>query len=119
MAGYLKDIVDTYIVGPWQQKGAIVQKAAGVPAAIANVFFRGGDEVLRWFSGQEYQAPQGILGNTRRDIGNLLGNLLPNNFHPLKAASNLWSIVSGDIPADIKDALLGFRSRARAALAGV
>lgn len=108
MAGYLADTWNTYIAGPWKEPG-LVRKAFGPLAAGANLFVRGFDEALRAMSGQEYQSPEGIMGNTRRDIGNLLGNLLPNTFHPLRAASNAWSVLSGDVPADILDIIGQFR----------
>lgn len=112
--GYLADTWETYVTTPWKQGGNI-KRALGPVAGAANVFWRGFDEALRAVSGQEYQAPQGIMGNTRRDVGALLSNVF--HLRPLKAASNAWSIVSGDIPADLVDMVGGFRSNMKHKLA--
>lgn len=97
--GYISDVWETYV----KSDKPIVGPVAGA----ANVFFRGTDELWRWVSGQEYQAPQGIMGNTRRDLSALFSNVSQGKF--LKAGSNALSLVFGDIPADIVDTVGGFR----------
>lgn len=106
--GYIHDLWETY--------GKSEKPILGPVAGAANVVFRGTDEIWRWATGQEYQAPQGIMGNTRRDIGALIDNIV--HLRPLKALSNAGSLVFGDIPADLVDAVGGFRTRAKAAMAG-
>ncbi len=95
--GYPGDVRDTYL------DGTLLGAAGGV----LSVAMEGIDQIPRALSGREYQAPQGIMGRTRRDIGALFGHLGKGEF--FKAATAAWSVVSGDVIMDGYDAVTGKR----------
>ncbi len=95
--GYPGDVKDTYF------DGTLLGAAGGV----LSVAVEGVDQGVRAVSGRAYEAPQGIMGRTRRDIGALFGHLGQGEF--VKAATAAWSVVSGDIIMDGYDAVTGKR----------
>lgn len=97
LKGYPGDVSDTYF-----KKGVLGAAAGGV-----SLFVEGVDQGIRKLSGREYEAPQGIMGRTRRDLGALFGHLGKGEF--VKAGTAAWSVVSGDIVMDGIDAVGGFR----------
>jgi hypothetical protein len=98
LKGYPGDVSDTYFKGT-----GILGKAAGV----VSLGVEGLDQGIRRLSGREFEAPQGIMGRTRRDIGALFGHLGKGEF--VKAATAGWSVVSGDVLMDGIDVVGGFR----------
>lgn len=98
LKGYPGDVSDTYFTGTG---------VGGKLAGGASLFFEGIDQGIRAVSGRAYEAPQGIMGRTRRDVGALFGHLGRGEF--VKAATAGWSVVSGDVVMDGIDALGGFR----------
>lgn len=98
LKGYPGDVQDTYF-----NKGVLGAAAGGVSLLVEGV-----DQGIRKISGREYEAPQGIMGRTRRDLGALFGHLGKGEF--VKAGTAAWSVVSGDIVMDGIDAVGGFRN---------
>ena len=95
--GYPGDLKDTYL------DGTLLGAAGGA----LSVFVEGIDQGIRAVSGRAYEAPQGIMGRTRRDISALFSHLGKGEF--VKAATAAWSVVSGDIVMDGYDAVTGKR----------
>jgi|GEM_PF-5794813 len=100
LKGYPGDLKDTYFDGT-----GILGKAAGV----VSLGVEGLDQGIRKLSGREFEAPQGIMGRTRRDIGALFGHLGKGEF--MKAGTAAWSVVSGDVLMDGIDVVGGFRTK--------
>lgn len=98
LKGYPGDVADTYM------KNGVL----GVAAGGASLFLEGFDQGIRKISGREYEAPQGIMGRTRRDLGALFSHLGKGEF--VKAATAGWSVISGDVIMDGIDAVGGFRN---------
>lgn len=100
LKGYPGDVADTYFKGT-----GIGGKLAGV----VSLGVEGMDQGIRAISGRAFEAPQGIMGRTRRDLGALFGHLGKGEF--IKAGTAAWSVVSGDILMDGIDAVGGFRKK--------
>ena len=98
LKGYPGDVADTYFKGT-----GVLGKAAGV----VSLGVEGIDQGIRRISGREYEAPNCIMGRTRRDVAALFGHLGRGEF--LKAGTAAWSVVSGDVLMDGIDAVGGFR----------
>jgi hypothetical protein len=100
LKGYPGDVSDTYF-----KDTGILGKAAGV----VSLGVEGLDQGIRRLSGREFEAPQGIMGRTRRDLGALFGHLSKGEF--IKAGTAAWSVVSGDVLMDGIDVVGGFRKK--------
>lgn len=98
LEGYPGDVVDTYFRG----KG-LLRKGAG----IVSLGVEGIDQGVRRLTGRDYEAPRGIMGRTRRDLGDVFEHLKEGEI--IQAASAGWSVVSGDILMDGIDAVGGYR----------
>lgn len=98
LEGYPGDVVNTYFKG----KG-VLRKAAGV----VSLGVEGIDQGVRRLTGRDYEAPKGIMGRTRRDLGDVFEHLKEGEV--IQAASAGWSVVSGDILMDGIDAAGGYR----------
>ncbi len=100
-----RDIRDEYLVGPWQ-RGDNIQKIAGPFAAAASTVLELPDYLFAGAVDQRVEHPRGIFGRTRRDLGELLGNVV--RLRPLRAVRSGWSLATADIPLDGIDMLGGF-----------
>ncbi len=96
--GYPGDLRETYLDGT----------ILGATGGVLSLATEGIDQIPRVLSGREYEAPQGIMGRTRRDLGALFWHLGNGEF--VKAATAGWSVISGDIVMDGIDAVGGFRN---------
>lgn len=94
------DLKDTYFEG---KKG--LDRGLGAIGAAANVILKGGDEIFKGAIGQKYNAPHGIAGHTRADLKSLMGNVV--RFRPIRAAGDIWSLATADIPLDTINLLTG------------
>lgn len=117
MKDYGHDLADTYVHG---KKG--LDRVLGAVGLAGNLLFKGGDELYKGAVGQKFNAPHGIAGHTRADIVSLFGNIW--HFRPLRAAGDVWSLATGDIPLDALNLLTGntlgsTRSHTRASLSTV
>jgi len=100
MKDYGKDLSSTYFSG---KKG--LDRGLGAVGAAANVVLKAGDEIFKGILGQKYNAPHGIAGHTRADLASLFGNVV--HFRPIRAAGDVWSLATADIPLDAINLVTG------------
>lgn len=100
MKEYGNDLKDVYFTG---KTG--LDRGLGAIGAAANVVLKAPDELFKGAIGQKFSAPHGIAGHTRADVKSLFRNIF--TAHPLRAASDLWSLATADVPLDAINLLTG------------
>lgn len=100
MKDYGRDIKETYLQN---KKG--LDRGLGAIGAAASVILKGGDELFKGAIGQKFHSPHGIAGHTRADLKSLVGNVV--HFRPLRAAGDVWSLATADVPLDTINLLTG------------
>jgi len=101
MGEYGRDLKATYSAG----KKGMLDTTLGAVGAAANVVLKGPDELFKGAVGQKYNAPHGIAGHTRADLGSLFDNVV--HLRPIRAAGDVWSLATADVWMDLINAGTG------------
>jgi hypothetical protein len=102
---YGRDLKNTYL-DAWKGNDTLA-KVTGAGMAGLSAVLEGPDRLYAAAVGQRLENPNGILGRTRRDIGQLLQNVV--TLHPLRALGDAWRLGTSDLLLDGADAITGHR----------
>ena len=102
MQDYGRDIGNTYISQGIGEKDP-VKTVTGAFMLPLSVLLEGPDQVWSGITGQRYEAPRGLIGRTRRDMGLLLQDIF--TLHPLRAAGDVWRMATSDWILDTGDVI--------------
>lgn len=113
-----RDIRDTYLTGPYK-KNDNLQKLTGPVVGFVSGAAEAIDYGLAGALDEKLEAPTGIFGRTRRDLGGVLKNAV--QLRPLRFGASVLRAISINPLLDTGDVLLGFKhgaaTRARVAQA--
>ncbi len=108
VGSYARDLNESYLSGP-VKRGDPIQIALGVPMAAVSLVMEGPDQLWAGAVDTRLEHPNAIMGRTRRDIGDLVDHAV--HLRPLKTIADVFRL-TGSVPLDAGDALIGFRSNA-------
>lgn len=103
MKSYGNELNDRYL-SAWKEKDNL-KKVTGTALAGLSAALEGPDRAWGALMGQNLKTPNGILGRTRRDAGELLKNVV--TLHPLRAMGDAWRLVTSSPILDTADAFGG------------